>query len=373
VNDQQSMELLHQLALINSGTDNKKGVDAVGEIVSAKFMELGMKLQRFAHAHRGDLFVLESPVIRPNMPRLLISGHLDTVFEPHSGFTTLNHSQDYLHGPGVLDMKGGLVIAIRALHNLHKTIQILPANIGVVLSPDEEVGSLAHRDVLAKLYSNYDYGLILEGAGNDWELCNERKGIAILTIVCHGEAGHSGYWGNRRTNAIDVLAGHITSIVGLANLQQGTSINTGVVSGGGKINVVADRAEAQFDIRYISTKELDRIEEFVQASCKKSNSDYKLDRLFGPMNLSSKTRHLMYHLQQAGDKVGQKIVFERRGSASDGNLMSSLGLGVVDGFGAKGYDHHTKKERMLKSSLSMRAALLSATIESITKPGQNDE
>src|SRR5258708_1868687 len=129
-------------------------------------MELGMKLRRFTHNQRGDLFVLESPVIEPRIPRLLISGHLDTVFEPHSGFTTLNDSEDYLHGPGVLDMKGGLVIAISALCRVTRAGQSLPANIGVILSPDEEIGSIAHSSILAKLYGAYDFGLILKGAGN---------------------------------------------------------------------------------------------------------------------------------------------------------------------------------------------------------------
>ena len=182
-----------------------------------------------------------------------------------------------------------------------------------------------------------------------------------------GEAAHSGHWGNRKPNAIDILARLITDIVDLANLEQGTSINTGTIQGGTKINIVADHATAQFDIRYLHTSELERVKAALSKLAKHYNATCELLSMFPPMTATEATKELMETVTHAGKSIGRTVTFQERGSASDGNMFAAEGLAVLDGFGCKGQYHHTTKERMFKSSIKKQADLLAAVIQEFTQ------
>jgi glutamate carboxypeptidase len=358
--------LVKKLAAINSGTNNKTGVDKVGTLIAEQFVALGFKLHRYRHAVAGDLLYLQSPTQQTDKQKVLISGHLDTVFEPETGFIDVTETVTELFGPGVNDMKSGLVITLRALRQLRNSGHTL-ANVGILLSPDEETGSKAHRTQMQTVARDYDAALILEGVGEDWELCHQRKGVGEIRVESFGEAAHSGHWGNRKPNAIDILARLITDIVALANLEQGTSINTGIVQGGTKINIVADHAVAQFDIRYLHAVELARIKAALHKLSKQYGATCELVTMFPPMTATNATKELMKTVSRAGKTVGRNVTFQERGSASDGNMFAAEGLAVLDGFGCKGQYHHTIKERMVKSSVKKQADLLAAAIEEITK------
>jgi len=356
------LALLRSMASINSGTLNAHGVNAVGEIMADHLIPLGFRLRRYKDDKVGDLFYFSTPT-KKSIPKLLISGHLDTVFELESGFLDVRGDQNYLYGPGVNDMKGGLVIALRALRQARRQEKLY--NLGVLLSPDEELGSPAHASRMRSLAKGYDFGLVLEGVGKKWELCNERRGIAILTLKTLGQAGHSGHWVQKRVNAIDVMAQLITDIVSLADTAKGTTINTGLIKGGSKINIVAYQAEAQFDIRYSSATDFKRVCKKIQLLSQACGAKYKIDALFPPMATTEQTKSFMKIIEKAGKKIGRNVTFESRGSASDGNWLSACGLGVIDGLGAKGYDHHTTKERMDKRSIVKQANLITAIIQEL--------
>jgi glutamate carboxypeptidase len=358
--------LVKKLAAINSGTNNKAGVDEVGALIAEQFVALGFKPHRYSHAVAGDLLYLQSPIQRVDKPRTLISGHLDTVFEPETGFIDVTETATELLGPGVNDMKSGLVITLRALRQLHAAGHTL-ANVGILLSPDEETGSKAHCEQMQTIARGYDVALILEGVGENWELCHQRKGVGEIRVETFGEAAHSGHWGNRKPNAIDILARLITDIVALADLEQGTSINTGIVQGGTKINIVADHAAAQFDIRYLHTSELARVKAALHKFAKQYGATCELVTMFPPMTATDATKGLMETVVRAGKTIGRNVTFQERGSASDGNMFAAEGLAVLDGFGCKGQYHHTIKERMVKSSIEKQSDLLAAAIEEITK------
>jgi glutamate carboxypeptidase len=368
LDEQEANSLLKTLAKINSGSLNKVGVDAVGHLFTDEFTKLGFIVKIYNHRTYGNLYYLQSPRVNTAIPKLLISGHLDTVFEPESGFTDVAEDKAYIYGPGVNDMKGGLVVALTAIQQAISE-QGMPSNLGIVLCPDEELGSKAHADQLHKIYRQYDYAVVLEGAGDNYELCNQRKGVAQLSVVATGEAGHSGHWANRRRNAIDVLAECITHIISLADLSRGTSINTGYITGGGKLNIVAERAEAQFDIRYAKAREVERLENELRALSMHRSITYTLTQHFEPMEPNAKTEAFIQLIERAAKTTGQKVTFETRGSASDGNSMATAGIGVVDGFGVKGYEHHTHNEKMVKESLAKRARLLGAVVKQIQHNG----
>lgn len=358
----QDIATLKEWAAINSGTGNIDGVNRFGDLVAKAFEAYGFKLKRYKRNGAADLLYLHTPkkTVKPNV---LISGHLDTVFEPSANFTSIKENNSYLAGPGVNDMKGALVIALRAVREL--SLHGVLHNVSIILSPDEEVGSVAHLPTMKRIAKEYDYGLVLEGVGDNWELCNSRKGIARLGIVTKGRAGHSGHWAQRYPNAIDALVPLVTATVALADLEAGTTINTGLIRGGEKINIVADKAQAFFDLRYKTKREYERVEQALHKLCAESGAKGVIEPLFPPLEPNKKTMVLMRLVEDAGKSIGRKITFHSRGSASDGNWMSECGLGVLDGFGTKGYDHHTVKERMLKSSVLRQSKLLKATIERI--------
>jgi glutamate carboxypeptidase len=298
------IDLVKELAATNSGTMNKAGVDSVGRRISGAFEQLGLVCTRYHHKMLGDLLYLRSSKKDTATKRVLISGHLDTVFEPESGFTEVSETASSLYGPGVNDMKSGLVIALRALRMLRDKYGEL-ANVGVLLSPDEEVGSKAHRKRMLQIAKNYHIGLVLEGVGNDWQLCDQRKGVAEIYIETYGEAGHSGHWGNRRINAIDTLARLITEVVSLADLERGTTINAGIVQGGGKINIVADHAFACFDVRYTQHDELDRVKRALTGLAELFAAECRLTPLFPPMTPTQKTQELTQAVIRAGQRIGR--------------------------------------------------------------------
>jgi glutamate carboxypeptidase len=355
------VDLIQRLARINSGTHNKKGVNEVGEYIVREFLSLGLRCHRYTHKTFGSLFYLDTDSSNLNKRRVLISGHLDTVYEPEAGFNTIKATSRQIWGPGVNDMKGGLVIALRALKNVRDITGTL-SNIGVLLSPDEELGSQAHRAQMQRIAQDYNVALVLEGVGKHWELCDQRKGVAMIQLMTYGEAGHSGHWGNRRTNAIDILAHTIIDVVSFADLSRGTSINTGTVSGGSKINIVADSAQANFDMRYTQADEIQRVEKALAEVVHKYNAKCVFSLLMPPMYPNRDTHAVKQAIEKAGLRIGRKVAFEARGSASDGNLFADYGLAVIDGFGCKGFDHHTLKERAVTSSIVTQADLLSATL-----------
>ena len=188
-----------------------------------------------------------------------------------------------------------------------------------------------------------------------------------IRVETYGEAAHSGHWGNRKPNAIDILAHLIIDIVDLANLERGTSINTGIVEGGGKINIVADHASARFDVRFMNASELERVKTALSKLSKQYSATCELLPMFPPMNATDVTKELMATVTRAGKSIGRKVTYQERGSASDGNMFAAEGLAVLDGFGCKGYDHHTVKERMFKSSIKKQADLLAAVVQEIAR------
>jgi glutamate carboxypeptidase len=246
-------------------------------------------------------------------------------------------------------------------------------NIIFTLTPDEETGSQIHLNTLKQYYKQAMYALVLEGMGDRGELCNSRRGIGLATLSTFGKAGHSGKFANVYPNAIEEAAHQIAQVGKLARPHQGLTINIGKISGGDAVNVVASKCRVEIDIRYTKMsqyfKTLASIQRITHKKLVKGSRVNIASRLIFPaMETNQKTKKL----QEIVSSVAPGTVFQHRTSASDGNLISSLGIGTLDGFGTQGRDIHTPKERMLKKSLTTSGELLYKVIRQFMIWSGND-
>lgn len=355
---------LKTLVEINSFTQNKRGVDLVGQEIRRMLDGLNLKWQLFSHSQLGNLLIASAEKSDKKGPKILLSGHLDTVHPPQSGFSSYRREGELALGPGVTDMKGGLLIIIWLLRNLQQQGRL--RNLTVTFVPDEEKGSLAHKEVLAQIYRQQDYALVFESTHDRLSsprrrhLVVERKGVGIFELRVKGRAGHSGMITRKRErkSAVLELAHKIVSLEKLADYRRGTTLNSGKVKGGVAANVIAPWAKLEFDIRFRSSLEMKRVTREVSRLARRSfipGTKTKLIKkaLISPMEMNHLSRKMVSLAEKVARKQGLILVKERRGGGSDGNQIAQFGVGVLDGFGPIGSGGHTQEEKILFPSIAL--------------------
>ena len=252
---------LRETVCINSYTKNKSGVDRVGRLFDGWMEPLGFALT----VHQRELIGEHRHYVSAHAPgkRLLLLGHLDTVFPPDT-FDHYDEDEQWVYGPGVCDMKGGNIVALQALRNLAASGHPI-RNIDMLLVSDEETGSDDSKFLSAALASDYDYCLVFEAAGAKMEAVSARKGVGTFTIDIEGVAKHAG---NHYAEGVDAnleAARKLEALVALTDLEQGTTVNVGKMEGGIGANTISPRAHLLFELRYKSAAERDRVLDAVDA------------------------------------------------------------------------------------------------------------
>ena len=252
--DEEMLALLERITNMNSGSLNSAGLDAVAAVFDAELRELGFSTSRLP----GELIEMPSCpgsnysvdladhllARRPGSGgRFLLMGHIDTVFPPDSPFQTFRREGDTIYGPGVADMKGGLVVMLYALKALAAADALDEAAFTVLLNSDEEMGSLSSRKYIEEEALNHDWGLVYESSGID-TMTRQRKGIGQARLVIHGRAAHSGGAHEQGLSAIKELAYKIVEIENMTDYETGLTVNVGVVDGGEARNTISPCAEA---------------------------------------------------------------------------------------------------------------------------------
>jgi glutamate carboxypeptidase len=304
--------------------------------------------------------------IRPDPLNVLLCGHLDTVHDPNSAFRRLAVSNDgkTATGPGCVDMKGGLVIAVAALEALEE--EGLEASWGFILNSDEETGSFHSAAAIEAEARNYNVGLVLEPAMADGGLVIERPGSGQFMIECRGKAAHVGRDFTSGVSAVNAMAGCIRSIAALADPAKGIIANIGPVEGGTAANVVPDRARAWGNVRF-PTKEdgeaLGRSLDNLQTSSE-ALPGVTVRRSFNrpakPLTQGSETLALKARI--AAEDLGQRLPFGKTGGVCDGNNLQAAGLSTIDTLGVRGGGLHTPQEWIEIDSLVQRCELLAILI-----------
>lgn len=359
-------DLLIQWSEINSGSTNFPGLDRMRAALTTEFRAL-------PHATVESIPLEGTParalhvVIRPSAPlQVFLSGHYDTVYGAHHAFQKCTIiDADTLRGPGVADMKGGIVIMLAALREFAKTPHASQVGFEVLLTPDEETGSQASRAVLESIARSRmsDLALVFEPARPNGDLVRARKGAGIFTITCHGRAAHAGRDPAAGRNAILALIEYLPQAAELARDLDGVTVNIGNIRGGGAANIVPDFAEAQLNIRTSRLAEQREVVECLEALAEPINQreGYRLMISGGfsrpPKEMTPAEEQLFAAWRQCAAEVGVRLSWQDVGSGSDGNLLGVAGMHCLDGLGAVGDRLHTPDEFIRLSSLPERAAV----------------
>jgi len=356
---------LKKIVELNSYTKNKEGIDENGKIFT-NWMEL-LGFETIVHQRKeiGNHLLFRSLVDKEK--KILLLGHLDTVFPPLS-FEDFTEDEEWIYGPGVCDMKGGNMIALEALRNIYKEFGEIK-NIDMLLVSDEETGSDDSKSLTLSLAQNYDYCLVYESAGANGEVVTGRKGVGTFFIDIEGKASHSGNEYQNGINANLEAAHKLISLTKLTDLDKQTTVNVGKIEGGIGANTISPHAKLSVELRYVSQEECNRVLESFDQIVKnnivsgiKSTLSGGIQR--GVMQPNEKQLEFVKKIEEL-TKISIKT--EQRGGVSDANHMASKGVVTLDGFGPFGDGDHTIFERASKSSYIERINLSTKTFTAFMK------
>jgi glutamate carboxypeptidase len=357
--------LLRRWSEINSGSDNLAGLERMLAALRAAF-----------HAALPSASIEEVPLpgttaralrlrLRPQAPlRILCNGHYDTVYEATHAFqkTTLL-DPDTLSGPGVTDMKGGLVVMLATLRAFEKTPAAAALGFEILITPDEEIGSRASLDAINVSARRNHFGLVFEPARAGGEIVRSRKGTGVFTVTCHGRAAH-GAQPEAGRNAIAALAEFLVAAHRVPGELPGTMLNIGVIRGGGVINIVPDLAVAELHARITRIEQRDtlaaRLETLAAPINAREGYRITIEAAFDrpPKECGPVEESAFAALQTAAAGLGlPPLAWVDTGGGSDGNLLSAAGLPNLDGIGIIGNHLHSEREYCILSSITSRAQL----------------
>lgn len=390
-NSMQMVEQLHQFCSINSGTGNLSGLARMASLLEESYKPIADDIEykslpeqsvidmsgiKTTQAYGNSLFIRKRPQLKR---RILLSGHMDTVYSetnPFQNLTTID--QNTINGPGVADMKGGLIVMLHALSVFEKTDFAKDMGWDVLINTDEEAGSPSSRYLYDEISSNYGAGLVYEPAMTpSGTLAKNRKGSGKLTLIATGKSAHAGRSFDEGRNAICYLAEVVTAIHALNGKKNGITINIGKFAGGEALNVVPDKAVTMLDIRITQIDDEHWVRNELDKIMKRfSRSGYSLTihGIFGrPVKRVTKaTERLFSRIQQIGEQIGLTIDWKDSGGCCDGNNLAQHGLPVIDTLGVRGGNIHSSEEYILLDSLPERTALSTLLLIDLARGGLED-
>ncbi|MEM1185438.1 MAG: M20/M25/M40 family metallo-hydrolase [Planctomycetota bacterium] len=304
---------------------------------------------------------------------VLIAGHLDTVHDPRGDFLELSIRPDgkTALGPGCVDMKGGLVIAVHALEALEACG--VDAAWTFLLNSDEETGTYHSEQALRAEAPKHDLGIALEPALADGSLAVERMGSGQFMIDCKGRSAHVGREFEKGVSAVNHLAACLMEVAKLPDSQAGKIVSVGPLQGGVATNAVPDRAKAWGNARFPTKAVSDEIEGAIKALATESDAMPSVE-VFTSFNRPAKalipeTEKLALAARGVAEDLGQSLPFAKTGGVCDGNIMQDAGLPTIDTLGVRGGGLHTPDEWIDLSSLVERCQLLAILVSRIARGG----
>lgn len=368
--------LTREWSLINSGTYNLDGLETQLHAMQPVFAELGGKMDAVelpptsqvlsdgteTHIPHGKTLRVQ---VRPESPiQILLTGHYDTVFPKDSHFQSVQEiDADTWNGPGLADMKGGLVIMREALLALNEHPHAANVGYTVLISPDEEIGSTGSAELLAQHARTADLGLTYEPCLSDGTLTGARKGSGNFSIVIRGRAAHAGREHHLGRNAIVVAAQAAQELANMSGQRNGLTLNPARIDGGGPNNVVPELAILRFNVRLQETEDADwflaQLDDLV---ARLNTQDGIHAHLHGgltrpPKPMAPPNARLFEMTRAAGKALGVDIQWKASGGVCEGNNLWAQGCPNVDSLGVRGGDIHSDREYVFLSSFAERCRL----------------
>jgi glutamate carboxypeptidase len=357
---QEPLQLLEQLVTLESPSFEKPLVDALGRFVAEQFSRIGGHVEIVPVERFGDHLVIRFG--RQDGSPVLLLGHIDTVFpEGEIQKRPFRIDGNRATGPGVFDMKAGILLMWMAMRNLQQK-----ENVTILLTSDEEVGSNSSRNLIEKEAGAAKAVFVLEPSLPGGVLKTARKGVGRFTIKAVGRAAHAGIDPSKGINAIEELSHQVLMLQKMSDLSRGTTVTVGVIKGGTRSNVVPAEAVLELDVRVASMEEAERIGKVIR-SLEPRLQGAQLEIRGGinrpPMERTAETARLFDIAKTIASEMGIQLQEGSTGGASDGNLTAALGVPTLDGLGPIGDGAHSVDEYVEVDSLPQRAALIEGLIQ----------
>jgi glutamate carboxypeptidase len=361
------LDLIRELVTQETPSRDKPRLDAFAEWFAARLRRAGAEIAIIPAATHGSHVVARYAHDRfqSGTPQALVLCHYDTVWPVGSLATHPFRIEDgKAYGPGIFDMQTSLMLAeysLRALADLHLD---LPRPITVLVTSDEEVGSASAWPIIEAEARAAAYVLVMESPLPGGVLKTARKGVGRATLTITGRAAHAGVEPERGASAIQELAHQILALYSLADLNQGSTVNVGVVQGGSVPNVVAAHASAEVDLRAWTQAEADRLMAAIRALTPVTTGvQIGVSGGWNRPPLEHKVTAALFGRAQAiGRELGLELQEGSTGGGSDGNITGNLGIPTLDGLGVPGSGAHADHEHIEVSQIVGRAALLTALL-----------
>jgi glutamate carboxypeptidase len=363
---------LETMVNIDCGSYTPDGVNRIADLVADALRAEGADVERIPHRpadgapQLGDLVIGR---IAGEGRRILLIGHMDTVFDAGTAAARPFHIEgDRALGPGVTDMKAGLLAGLHAIGALHEA-GAQPA-ITFVANPDEEIGSPFSTEHIRRLAPDHDAVLVLECARANGDIVSARKGIADYHLTLVGRAAHAGVEPEKGRSAILEAAHQVVALHALNGRWPTVTVNAGVIRGGTRPNVVAERCELQVDLRAAHADAFDAAAaEVARLAAVPEVPDVRIDlrRIAShpPMERTDASATLVAQAVTIAGELGFPLRDAATGGASDANTTAALGIPTIDGLGPVGGDDHSVDEWLDVTSVAPRTTLLAALIARI--------
>lgn len=359
------VQALRSLTVHESPSRNKVALDALADVIAARFQALGLTVERVPQQTSGDHLRVRLGPECDTRPVLVLC-HFDTVWP----LGTLDQmpfrvNDVHVHGPGVFDMKASLVIAEFAVRALQALRKAPPRPVVFLFTSDEEIGSPSSRALIEEEARNAAHALVLEPPLPGDRLKTARKGVGRFTLDITGRSAHAGVEPEKGVNALVELAHQILAVTRIADAGAGTTINVGLAQGGTTPNVVPAEARVEIDVRVTTLREAARVEAALRAiEPTIPGATLTLHGGFNrpPMERTPQTAALFERARAIGATLGLQLGEGSTGGGSDGNFTAALGLPTLDGLGVPGSGAHADHEHIVLESLAVRAALLAALL-----------
>ena len=364
---------LQAIVNIDSGTYTPAGVNRVGAYLEERLRGWGFATRFDRQSEYGDHLIATRAGSKPDGPRLLLIGHIDTVFSEgevaRRPFTLSERGgQRIATGPGVLDMKSGVLLAMYALNLLSEAREDSYQSVTLLCNSDEEIGSPSSKDLIKELARQHDVALVFEPGRKEHTVVSARKGCGRYKVEVWGRSAHAGVEPHMGRNAILELASQVQKLQALNGTIPSITLSVGIIRGGERTNVVPDYAYCELDVRAADVAGIQAVEQAMRSlTTQHILNDTRIQLSGGmssqPFQRSAQNEPLLTLIKAAGADLGIAIEDVSTGGASDANTTAWAGTPTLDGLGPGGALAHNPGEYVELDYLPKRIALVMRLIK----------
>ncbi|GJH42980.1 M20 family metallopeptidase [Pasteurella canis] len=363
---------LESLVNIDSYSYDPVGKAKVVDFFKQKFQSIGWIVEEhFLDEKVGSALICKNTL--SDEFDVVLSGHMDTVFKTGTvSERPFKIEGDKAFGPGIADMKAGLLAGFYACQALTEENALQNARICVLFNPDEEISSIYSRPLLEKIARKTRYAIILEAARINGNLVNERKGIGKYVIEFLGKSAHSAVDPQNGANSINTFIRIAQELLNSTAPEKGTTMNIGTVEGGTTPNTVPDYVKTQIDCRFTSLEESERLNQVIYALHDTVTEERVKIKVSGgitrpPWRRTEAGLKFCAAVDEIKERLGIKAEWESTAGGSDGNFFAALGAIVIDGMGPSGGKWHSPDEYLNIDSIEPRIKLVTEVIKYCTQ------